>query len=75
MESHEIKRISIEQLVPAPYNPRVDLKPGDPEYEKLQCSINEFGCVEPVVWNKRSGYAISGHQRLKVLQTSGAAGS
>lgn len=41
--------IPIDQLNPATYNPRKDLKPGDPEYEKLRRSIEEFGSVEPLV--------------------------
>jgi ParB-like chromosome segregation protein Spo0J len=40
------------ELLPADYNPRKDLKPGDPEYEKLKRSIEQFGYVEPVIWNK-----------------------
>jgi len=31
----EIRKIPIGQLNPAAYNPRKDLKPGDPEYKKL----------------------------------------
>ncbi len=67
----EIKRIPVEQINPAPYNPRKDLKPGDPEYEKLRRSIQEFGFVEPLVWNKRTGNLVGGHQRLKVLIEQG----
>ncbi|WP_425059030.1 ParB N-terminal domain-containing protein [Sporomusa carbonis] len=44
-----LQKIPIEQLNPAKYNPRKDLKPRDPEYEKLRRSIEEFGCVEPIV--------------------------
>ena len=32
----EIKRILISRINPAPYNPRKDLQPGDPEYESLK---------------------------------------
>ncbi|MFA7254677.1 MAG: DNA modification methylase [Candidatus Omnitrophota bacterium] len=67
----EIKSISITQINPAPYNPRVDLKPGDPEYEKLKRSIETFGYVEPLVWNERTGTLVSGHQRLKILREQG----
>jgi DNA modification methylase len=66
-----LKRIAIEEINPAPYNPRVDLKPGDPDYEKLARSLDEFGCVEPLVWNRRSGNLVGGHQRLKVLKARG----
>lgn len=47
-----IQRISVSKLNSAKYNPRKDLKPGDPEYEKLKRSIEQFGYVEPVIWNK-----------------------
>jgi DNA modification methylase len=63
----KIEKIKIEKLNPAEYNPRKDLKPGDPEYEKLKNSILTFGYVEPVLWNKRTGNIIGGHQRYKVL--------
>lgn len=67
----EIKVIPVDQINPAPYNPRKDLKPGDPEYEKLKRSIEEFGFVEPLVWNRRTGNLVGGHQRLKVLLEQG----
>lgn len=62
-----IEKIAIDKLIPADYNPRKDLKPGDVEYEKLKRSIEQFGYVEPVIWNKKTGRVIGGHQRLKVL--------
>ena len=43
------------------------MKPGDKEYEKLKRSIEQFGYVEPVIWNKTTGRVVGGHQRLKVL--------
>ena len=68
----DIKKIPIEQINPAPYNPRKDLKPGDPEYEKIRNSIARFGYIDPVIWNKRSGNLVGGHQRFKVLLETGA---
>lgn len=67
----QIKKLTTEQLIPADYNPRKDLKPGDPEYEKLKRSIEQFGYVEPVIWNKATGRVVGGHQRLKVLLDMG----
>ena len=58
-------------LIPADYNPRKDLKPGDAEYEKLKRSIEQFGYVEPVIWNKTTSFVVGGHQRLKVLLDMG----
>jgi ParB-like chromosome segregation protein Spo0J len=66
-----IEKIKTKQLIPAEYNPRKDLKPGDPEYEKLKRSLEEFGYVEPVIWNKTTGRVIGGHQRLKILLSMG----
>ena len=62
-----LEKIKVNLLNPAEYNPRKDLKPGDKEYEKLKRSILEFGCVEPIIWNKATGNVVGGHQRLKVL--------
>lgn len=61
----------VTDLHPADYNPRKDLKPGDKEYDKLARSIEEFGYVEPIVWNRTTGNIIGGHQRLKVLIEKG----
>ncbi len=35
----DIRTILIELINPAAYNPRIDLQPGDPAYEKLKRSI------------------------------------
>ncbi len=67
----EIQRLPLERLNPAKYNPRKDLKPGDPEYKKLKKSMETFGYVEPIIWNKRTGQIVGGHQRLKILQHQG----
>lgn len=66
-----IERITIQQVNPAEYNPRKDLKPGDAQYEQLKRSIAIFDTVEPLVWNKRSGNLIGGHQRFKILKERG----
>lgn len=63
----DIRVIPIEKINAAAYNPRVDLQPGDPEYEKLRRSIEEFGYIDPIVWNERTGNMVGGHQRFKIL--------
>jgi len=63
----DIQKLPTSKLNPAKYNPRLDLKPGDTEYEKLLRSVEEFGYVEPIIWNKRTGLIVGGHQRFKVL--------
>ena len=67
----KIEKLKTKNLIPADYNPRKDLKAGDPEYDKLKQSIQEFGYVEPIIWNKTTGRVVGGHQRLKVLLDMG----
>lgn len=66
-----IEKIEVKKLIPADYNPRKDLQPGDSEYEKIKRSLEEFGYVDPVIWNKTTGRVVGGHQRLKVLASMG----
>lgn len=66
----EFKKITISDLIPASYNPRKKLKPGDREYEKIKNSILEFGYVDPVIVNKDLT-VIGGHQRITVLKELG----
>lgn len=61
---------NVNDLIPAKYNPRKDLKPGDKEYEKIKNSITEFGYVDPIIINS-DNTIIGGHQRLKVLRDLG----
>jgi len=68
----KIQKVAVNKINPAPYNPRIDLKPGDPDYEKLKASIRTFGYIEPLVVNERTGTLVSGHQRFKVLIEEGA---
>ncbi|MGE6260885.1 DNA methyltransferase [Heyndrickxia sporothermodurans] len=67
----EIVKISVNEINPATYNPRIDLQPGDSEYEKLKTSIEEFGYIDPLIWNKRTGNLVGGHQRYKILLDQG----
>lgn len=66
-----IQKVRIKEIRLADYNPRLDLQPGQPEYEKLKRSIEEFGYLEPLVLNIRTNTLVSGHQRLKVLSQQG----
>jgi len=66
-----IRKVPVTEINPAQYNPRKDLKPGDPAYEKLKRSMTEFGYVEPIIWNEETGNIVGGHQRYKVLVAEG----
>ncbi|WP_256873883.1 hypothetical protein [Paenibacillus kribbensis] len=75
----EIRILPIEQINAAAYNPRVDLQPGDPEYEKLKANIESFGYVEPIIWNERTGNMVgileSKAQYRKIVKAGIASGS
>lgn len=66
-----LRSISVKELNPAPYNPRKKLTESDPEYIKIRNSIEKFNMVTPIVWNKRTGNVVGGHQRLQVLIDKG----
>lgn len=68
----EIRTLKATEIKAADYNPWKDLQPEDAEYKKLRRSIEEFGYVEPIIWNERTGNVVGGHQRLKVLLEKGA---
>ena len=76
MQAAELKTLKVADLVPADYNPRKALKPGDKEYEKIKKSISEFGFADPVVVNKRTAeegkyIIVGGHQRATVASDLG----
>ena len=66
----QIEKKNVSQLLPADYNPRKDLKPGDKEYEKLKRSMerHHFSCrwwSSETEGSHRYGYHRSGmrHRR------------
>jgi hypothetical protein len=59
-----VGRIQRAQINNAPYNPRqID----DHARKKLKENLKKKGLLEPLVWNKRNGNLVSGHQRLSIL--------
>lgn len=61
------ERMPLDAITPAPYNPRVDLTPDDPEYQAIKDSIIHNDMLEPIIYNERTGNAVGGNQRLKIL--------
>ncbi len=61
-----VQMLDVGILNPAAYNPRKKLKPGDKTYEDIKRAIGQFGLVQNLVWNKRTGNLVAGHQRLTV---------
>lgn len=62
-----IRIVPIDQINAAAYSPRADLQPEDREYENLKHSIEELGCVEPIIWKERTEHMLCGHQRYKKM--------
>ncbi len=60
--------LKLKDLKGAKYNPRFI---STDKLEKLQKSINEFGDLSGVVFNKRNGVLVSGHQRVKTIKGQG----
>lgn len=63
----EIIKKRLVDINPAKYNPRIQLQPGMPQYEKLRANIEKYGSVQPLVWNEKTNTLVGGHQRLQVL--------
>lgn len=67
----QYKTVPIKGLRPAPYNPRIDLKPGDPRYEGIRASLEQYGQVQPLVYTDKRRYILGGAQRLKIMRDMG----
>ncbi len=71
MAPFELRTLAVAQLLPAPYNPRRVPSRTSPAYRKLKASLEEFGLVEPLIWNAATGYVVGGHLRLRIIQELG----
>lgn len=56
-----ITYVPLNELKPAPYNPR---RASKTEFAALKRSLKKFGWAEPIVVNKRSGFIVGGHMRM-----------
>jgi ParB-like chromosome segregation protein Spo0J len=70
IKQHTIERIALDQMHPATYNPR---KITPKNKEALRSSMRRFGNLQPVVWNRRSGNIVGGHQRYDLHREAGDA--
>lgn len=58
--------IGREKIKNAPYNPRVI---SDKARKKLKSNLVKNGLMGGIVWNKRTGNLVSGHQRLSIIDS------
>jgi hypothetical protein len=63
-QKFEITTIPREQIKNALYNPRVI---DQSARIRLKKSLSTDGLLEPLVWNKKTGNLISGHQRIAIM--------
>ena len=63
-----IEKKQIADLIPAPYNPRQSTAKQE---KHLKESLEKFGMVEPIIFNKRTGYIVGGHFRVRELKKLG----
>jgi DNA modification methylase len=71
MSSLEVTEVKINELNPAPYNPR---KWSEDAIKNLTDSVQRFGLVDPIIANEapeRKNIVIGGHFRLKVAKNLG----
>ena len=66
-----ISKRPVTDLKSPAYNPRIDILQTPAFKESLSKSIDRFGYVEPIVWNKRTGNVVGGNQRLAILKDKG----
>lgn len=62
------KKVKLKDVKPMPDNPRA-IK--DVNLAALKLSMERFGYVEPIVYNKTTGHIVGGHQRYSVLEAEG----
>jgi ParB-like chromosome segregation protein Spo0J len=63
-----IEKKKISDLKPAPYNPR---KSNEKQEKHLKTSLEKFGVVEPIIFNKQTGFIVGGHFRVRELKKLG----
>ncbi len=63
-----IEKKKLSELKPAPYNPRQSTAKQE---KHLKASLEKFGVVEPIIYNKQTGYIVGGHFRVRELKKLG----
>ena len=64
----EVQRMRLSELKAHPRNSEIRKhpKPGSPAWETLKKSMSH-DYFDPIVWNEKNGFLVSGHLRLKIL--------
>lgn len=63
-----MEKRNVESINPSKYNPRnISIE----DFENLKKSLIQYGCVRPLIINKKSDILVSGHQTLKAAKEIG----
>ena len=63
-EKYDIELVHRESLKNAPYKP---MTISDTARRALKKNLSKIGLLAPIVWNRRTGNIVSGHQRIRQL--------
>jgi hypothetical protein len=64
IERYEMAKMTRSDLKKAEYNPR---NITEQARKRLAKGMEKLGLLQPIIWNKRSGNIVGGHQRLSVM--------
>ena len=63
-EKFDVIEIERSEIKNAPYNPR---KINEDQKKGLRKNLKKVGLLQPLIWNKRTGNLVSGHQRISII--------
>lgn len=66
-----IEEIVLDDYIDSPTNSRVMYKEGDPVFESISQSIDQFDFLQPLIVNEKTSHIIAGHLRKRVLKSKG----
>lgn len=66
LEKFTVQQTTRDKLKGAEYNPR---KISKDAAKKLRDSLRNFGMLQPIIWNKRTGNIVGGHQRIAAMDS------
>ena len=69
LQQLNIRTIPISQIKCAAYNPRKEFTKA--ELKSFEADLDRFSCIEPLIWNERTGNLVGGHKRFSWLEKRG----
>ena len=66
LDRYEVVEVHRTEVKNAKYNPRII---SDAARRKLKAGIEKLGNLAPLIWNRRTGNIVGGHQRISVFDS------